>query len=229
MSDNANHNAGDGGEFTREELREALPYFRGRISFGGGEDSSAAGIMHGHPGFHRMGDDADVGESSPPACPYCHEPIAGGHIGFPFFEKFPKAVFVRCDHCHRVYFRQDAQEPALIKSPMYRSLKNYLLVAVALPAVFFLAGFGIFGSEGRPEPVIMLALFAALLAVLMGWGIRDKGTTAEEIRASQKRLESTVYLAALRDRGIELPEHYLRRLENNGAAPEGSNQPAPGP
>ncbi len=204
MSDNANSSAGKGCEFTREELSEALPYLSGRLS---------------NDRFLYVA----------PACPYCHETPYDLRMGFLHFRRFPKAVFVRCHHCHRVYFRPDCQEPALMRSPLRQPSQKCFAGLFILLAGNFLGAYAIFKLTEWGGTAFLVALALLILAAMLFLYISDAGTTAAEIRASQKRLESTEYLAALRDRGIELPYYYLRQLEKIGEAAENNDEPAPGP
>ena len=192
MSDNQNHNVENSSEFTHEELVLALPYLE-------------------HASF-----------SGAPVCPFCSNRNPDLDVWGSALGKLPRAVFVRCPHCSQVYFRPDAEEPALIKSPMHRSFQSYLWGAVILPLGVFLAGYAVFGAVSLVG-VIFVAVISVFLALWMGIFIRDFCATEEEIRASRKRLESSVYLAALRDRGVKLPYYYLRQLEKDGAAPESNH------
>ena len=204
MSDNANGSAGKGCEFTREELAGALPYLSGRL----GNDRSLYVA---------------------PACPYCHETPYDLRMGFLHFGRFPKAVFVRCHHCHRVYFRPDCQEPALMRSPLRKPSQKCLAGLFVFLAGSFLVAYAVFKLTEWGGTAFLTALALQILAVMLFLYISDAGTTAAEIRASQKRLESADYLAAMRDRGIELPYYYLRQLEKIGEAAENNDEPAPGP
>lgn len=192
MSDNQNHNAGDGCEFTHEELELALPYLE-------------------HASF-----------SGAPVCPFCSNGNSDLDVWGSAMGRLPRAVFVRCPHCHQVYFRPDAQEPALMNFSIHRSLQSYLWGAVILPLGIFLGGCLLFGSVSIVA-VCFTGGIALFLALWMGIFIRDYCATEEEIRASQKRLESNVYLAALRDRGVRLPYYYLRQLEKGGESAESSH------
>ncbi len=178
MSDNANDNAGKGCEFTREELAEALPYVSGRLSCDRWYDA--------------------------PACPYCHETPYDLRMGFLHFGKFPKAVFIRCHHCHRVYFRPDCQEPALMRSPLRQPSPKYFAGLFVLQVVIFFGAYAAFKLTEQGGIAFLLALALLILAVMLTLYISDAGTTAEEIRKSQERLASNVYVAALRDRDIKL-------------------------
>ncbi len=193
MSDNTNYNAGDGCEFTHEELVLALPFID----------------RHGY---------RDIA-----VCPFCLTSNADLNATGSALGKMPRAVFVRCANCNRVYFRPDAQEPALAKTPMRRSFLNYLLWAVIMPMGVFLGGYLLFSSEGALAAAIVMGVISVFLACMMGLFIRDMCASDDDILQARKRLESSVYLAALRDRGVKLPYCYLRQLEKDGESAESSH------
>ena len=202
MSDNANSNAAEDLEFTREELAEALPY---RVRFAGFWDRRWY---------------------SPPSCPWCDAETGDLDPALSLFGKFPRTPFARCPCCFRVYFRPHSQEPALIKSPVLRSSGKYFKWLAILPGIVFIAGWGILGMTWALLTIFLVWLFLAAVAGMFILYIRDLGTTEEEIRRSRKRLESNIYVAALRDHGVEVPYYYLRRVEKEEEAAKSNHKSA---
>lgn len=111
-----------------------------------------------------------------------------------------------------------------MSSPLHQPSQKCFAGLFILLAGNFLGAYAIFKLTEWGGTAFLAALALLILAAMLFLYISDAGTTAEEIRKSQKRLESAVYLAALRDRGIELPYYYLRQLEKSGESfPESGN------